>query len=92
MPDGSKGFSLMVVIAVEFTPIQLGYGFTLNGVGGVVGINRGMNVEYLRTGLKDGTLDSIRFPPDVAANAPKILGDLRRASRCRTTNTSSGRW
>ena len=79
MPDGSKGFSLIVVIAVEFNPIQLGYGFTLNGVGGLVGIHRGINVEYLRTGLKDGTLDSIRFPHDVAANAPKILGDLRNS-------------
>jgi Family of unknown function (DUF6603) len=77
MPDGSHGFSLIVVIAAEFNPIQLGYGFTLNGVGGLVGINRGLNVDFLRSGLKDGTLDSIRFPHDVAANAPRILSDLR---------------
>jgi hypothetical protein len=79
MPDGSQGFSLLVIIAAEFSPIQLGYGFTLNGVGGLVGINRGMNVDFLRAGLKDGTLDSIRFPKDVVANAPKIISDLRQA-------------
>jgi len=79
MPDGSQGFSLLVIIAAEFSPIQLGYGFTLNGVGGLVGINRGMNVDFLRSGLKDGTLDSIRFPHDVVANAPKIISDLRQA-------------
>ena len=79
MPDGSQGFSLLLIVAAEFSPIQLGYGFTLNGVGGLVGINRGMNVDFLRSGLKDGTLDSIRFPHDVVANAPKIISDLRQA-------------
>jgi hypothetical protein len=27
-------FSFVIVISAEFTPIQLGFGFTLNGVGG----------------------------------------------------------
>ena len=41
MPDGSKGFSLVVIIAAEgFPPIQLGFGFTLTGIGGLLGINR----------------------------------------------------
>jgi Family of unknown function (DUF6603) len=79
MPDGTKGFSLLVIVSAEFSPIQLGYGFTLNGVGGLVGINRGMNVDFIRSGLKDGTLDSIRFPHDIVANAPKIISDLRNA-------------
>ncbi|HXU05066.1 MAG TPA: DUF6603 domain-containing protein, partial [Polyangia bacterium] len=39
VPGG--GFSFVVVISTEFaTPIQLGLGFTLNGVGGMIGINR----------------------------------------------------
>jgi len=79
MPDGSKGFSFLVIVSAQFSPIQLGFGFTLLGVGGLVGINRGVNVEFLRAGLKDGTLDSVRFPKDVAANAPRIISDLRTA-------------
>ena len=35
MPDGSSGFSLLLIITGEFPPIQLGFGFTLNGVGGL---------------------------------------------------------
>ena len=36
MPDGSKGFSLVVIISAEgFAPIQLGFGFTLTGIGGL---------------------------------------------------------
>ena len=38
---GTEPFSLLVVLAAEFTPaIQLSFGFTLVGVGGLVGINR----------------------------------------------------
>ena len=46
MPDGSKGFSLLVIITAEFgTGIQLGFGFTLIGVGGLLGLNRTMNLR-----------------------------------------------
>src|SRR5205814_4644429 len=41
MPDGSKGFSLLIIITAEFgTGIQLGMGFVLVGVGGLLGVNR----------------------------------------------------
>ena len=40
-------FSFVIVISAEFTPIQLGFGFTLNGVGGLVGINRTVNSNEL---------------------------------------------
>ena len=41
MPDGGKGYSLVVIISAEgFTPIQLGFGFTLTGIGGLLAINR----------------------------------------------------
>lgn len=29
LPDGSPGFSLLIIITAEFSPIQLGFGFTL---------------------------------------------------------------
>ena len=77
MPDGSPGFSLMVLIAVEFAPpVQLGYGFTLNGLGGFLGINRTAAVEVLRTGLRAGTLGSVLFPKDPVNNAARIVSDL----------------
>ena len=39
-PDGQRGFSLLIIITAEFPPIQLGFGFTLIGVGGLLGLNR----------------------------------------------------
>ena len=78
MPDGSKGFSLVVIVTAEgFAPIQLGMGFTLTGIGGLLGINRTVSVDVLRGGLKNGTLGSIMFPPDPIRNAPQIVSDLR---------------
>ncbi|GAB3945961.1 hypothetical protein GCM10028805_15900 [Spirosoma harenae] len=78
MPDGSEGFSLLIIITAEFTPIQLGYGFTLNGVGGLLGLNRTYLIEELRKGVYDGSLNSILFPQNIVANATTIVSNLKR--------------
>ncbi|WP_297325003.1 DUF6603 domain-containing protein [Nitrosomonas sp.] len=78
MPDGSPGFSLLALVAVQFSPgIQLGYGFTLNGLGGLLGINRTVTVDALRSGLRNGTLGSILFPSDPNKNIARIISDLK---------------
>jgi len=77
MPDGSAGFSMLAVITAEFgSGIQLGLGFTLLAVGGVLGLNRGMNLQALSEGVQTGAIESVMFPRDVIANAPRILSDL----------------
>jgi hypothetical protein len=78
MPDGTKGFSLLIIITAEFgTGIQLGFGFTLLGVGGLIGLNRTMRLQPLIEGVRSGAINSIMFPQDVVANAPRIISDLR---------------
>ena len=79
MPDGSKGFSLLVIMTVEFSPgIQLGFGFTFLGIGGLLGLNRTVKLEVLAQGVRSGTLSNIMFPQgDIIANAPRIISDLR---------------
>jgi len=76
LPDGSKGFSFLFIITTDFPPIQLGFGFTLSGVGGLAGINRTMILDVLRNGLKNHILNSILFPPDPIRNAPQIISDV----------------
>ena len=79
MPDGSAGFSLLIVITAEFgTPLQLGFGFTLIGVGGLLGLNRTMRLDELAEGVRTGAVESVMFPQDVIANAPKIISDMKR--------------
>ncbi|MEU9160392.1 kelch repeat-containing protein [Streptomyces sp. NPDC048424] len=79
MPGDARGFSLLIVITTEFGGggIQLGYGFTLLAVGGLIGLNRGMDLDALGNGLRSGSIESVMFPKDVVANAPRILSDLR---------------
>jgi hypothetical protein len=78
LPNGQSGFSLLIVISSEFTPIQLGLGFKLIGVGGLLGLNRTVNLEPLRAGLRANTLSSILFPTDIIANADRIISDLKQ--------------
>ena len=77
-PDGTPGFSLLIILTADFGPgFQLGFGFTLNAVGGLVGLNRTMLFQPLMDAVRSGAIDSIMFPRDVVANAPKIISDLR---------------
>ena len=78
MPDGSKGFSLLIIITAEFgAGIQLGFGFKLMGVGGLLGLNRTMKLEKLAEGVRNGGINSVMFPQDVVANAQRIISDLK---------------
>ncbi|HKG46741.1 MAG TPA: DUF6603 domain-containing protein [Pyrinomonadaceae bacterium] len=78
MPDGSSGFSLLIIITAEFgTGLQLGYGFTLLAVGGLLGLNRTMALQPLMEGVRTGAINSVMFPQNVVANAPRIISDLR---------------
>ncbi|WP_295120259.1 DUF6603 domain-containing protein [uncultured Chitinophaga sp.] len=78
MPDGSKGFSMLIIITAEFgTGIQLGFGFVLLGVGGLLGLNRTMNLTALAEGVRTGGVNSVMFPQNIIENAPRIISDLR---------------
>jgi hypothetical protein len=75
LPDGSKGFSLIVILTAEFM-WPLGLGFTLTGLGLIIGIHRTFNETALQAGVKNHTLDNILFPKDPITNAPALLAAL----------------
>jgi hypothetical protein len=70
------GFSLLISISAEFAPIQLGYGFTLNGVGGLAAINRRLDTDAFLAGVRAGAVDSVLFPEDPIRNAQTIISNL----------------
>lgn len=76
LPDGRPGYSFLLIITAEFVPIQLGFGFTLNGVGGLIGINRGMQLEALAQGVRENTISYILFPSNPVADAPRIIANM----------------
>jgi hypothetical protein len=70
-------FALVVVMSVSFMPpLDLTFGFTLNAVGGVLGIEHRLDGDALSAGLTSGALDNIMFPADPVAAAPAILDTL----------------
>ncbi|MFD2788133.1 DUF6603 domain-containing protein [Hymenobacter rubripertinctus] len=73
LPDGTSATSFIALIRASFTPIQLGLGFTLNGIGGLVGVNRAANTDYLRGLLASGQLDQLLFPANVLDNPAAAL-------------------
>jgi hypothetical protein len=77
MPDGSSGYSFLLIITFTLPAIQLGLGFTLNRVGGLGGVNRTMNTDTLEAGFRAHTLGAIMFPADPIDNAPQIISDIR---------------
>jgi hypothetical protein len=78
MPDGSRGFALLILITAEFEPpLQLGWGFRLMGVGGLFGLNRTVDLQALSLGVRTGAASSVLFPVDPVANASRVLSDLR---------------
>lgn len=69
--------SFVAVMSVELNPaVELGLGFTLNGVGGILGHGVTIDTTPLAKGLKDGIIGRLLFPPDPVAAAPQILSTL----------------
>jgi hypothetical protein len=69
--------SLLVALSAHFTPaVELGLAFTLNAVGGIVGIGRAIDRAGLAAAVQSGHLDEVLFPDDPARAAPQILDTL----------------
>jgi hypothetical protein len=77
LPDGTPGFSFLIILTFDLPPVQLGFGFTLNGLGGLCGINRTMVTDALQAAVRAHHLDSILFPPDPVADAPQIISAIK---------------
>ena len=75
--DTDRKTSIIVVLGATFRPgVQLGWGLSLQGVGGIVGINRRADTDALRERLTSGAVGNILFADDPIRNAPVLLGDL----------------
>lgn len=78
LPAGGMPTSLLALLAAMFPypGIQLGFGFAIDAVGGLVGVNRRVDVERLRALVSDGHADRILFPGNAVERAQEITGSL----------------
>ncbi|MFE5909283.1 DUF6603 domain-containing protein [Streptomyces wedmorensis] len=83
--------SVLVALSAEFTPaIELGLAFTLNAVGGLVGIGRALDRAGLAAVVQSGHLEDLLFPADAAAAAPRILTTMGTVFPARAGSTVVG--
>ncbi|MFC0678067.1 DUF6603 domain-containing protein [Lysobacter korlensis] len=76
LPGGRSGYALLVLMRASFPPIQLGFGFALSSVGGLLALNRRVDVDALRDRMATGAAGRILAPEDPIRNAPVLLADL----------------
>jgi hypothetical protein len=74
-PSGKIAF--VMVLGIRFFPgLQIGFGFAITGIGGMVGLNRRADVDALRSRLVSGGASNVLFCEDPISNAPTLFGDL----------------
>ena len=80
LPVNGQPLSFVAIISVTFPfpGIQLGFGFSLNAVGGVVAINRRVDSPSLEAAVVDGSVNQLLFPIDPASHGPAIVATLGR--------------
>jgi hypothetical protein len=77
-PDGTKGFSLLVFLTVELgNPYPLGFGFFLQGVGGMLALHHTLDETATRAALPTGQLRNVLFPGDPVHHTTEVLHALQ---------------
>ncbi|MDF5753245.1 DUF6603 domain-containing protein [Spongiactinospora sp. TRM90649] len=66
--------SFIAILGATFPPpgIQIGFGFAVSGIGGVVGVNRRVDRDALLRAVENGTAAALLFPADPAAAADAV--------------------
>ncbi|WP_314502116.1 DUF6603 domain-containing protein [uncultured Microbacterium sp.] len=78
---GHSPTTFIAMLGVVFPPpgIQVGFGFALDAIGGLVGINHRIDAEALRQLVSDGHADRILFPDNIVERADEVIGALSAA-------------
>jgi hypothetical protein len=76
-PDGSDGWSLLLLIFGQFS-VHIAFGIFLNGIGGLIGLHHRVDLDQLTAGMKTGALDDVLFPENPIANAPRIINRYKQ--------------
>ena len=75
-PLPSPGYSFVLLVFADIPHIHLGYGFTLNAVGGIAALNRRLDTAALLAGIRQGGVQRILFPTDPVRDANTIVTSL----------------
>jgi hypothetical protein len=80
-PKSERGpLSFLVIMGATFPPpgVQIGFGFAITGMGGVVGINRRIDRDAMMRAVSDGTAAQLLFPSDPVGAGRSAIEALPR--------------
>lgn len=84
LEDDGGTFALFSLLSARFAPgLQFGFGFALSGVGGLIGINRGVDPGALQQQFRSGALTHALFGDDPIREATSVLATLGSVFRPR---------
>ncbi|MEO3389002.1 DUF6603 domain-containing protein [Mesorhizobium sp. CAU 1741] len=76
--DDAAAFVGVLGVRLPMPGVQIGFGFAVTGVGGVVGINRRADTDVLREQIVSGTSADILFCDDPARSGLSVVRQLPR--------------
>jgi hypothetical protein len=77
LPDGTPSF--LAVLGIAFIPpIELSFGFSLDRVGGLVGVNRTVDTDALAAAVRTGSAGNILFAVAPPVSPAAVAGDLEQ--------------
>lgn len=88
----SGAWSMFFALFIRLPSIQLGFGISLEGVGGIAGIHRTLDPEALLAAVRSGALGNVLFPENPIADAPVVIDTFRTLFPPRRDATSSDPW
>jgi hypothetical protein len=70
--------SFLIIMGATFPPpgVQIGFGFAITGMGGVVGVNRRIDRNALLRAVADGTAAQLLFPSDPVRAGQAAIGAM----------------
>src|SRR5262249_34482948 len=86
-PDRPPPHSLLVFLTARFPGIELGLGIALTGIGGLLALNRRLDIDAFAARFATGTAGRLLALDDPEVNAPLILADLGRCSHRPTASS-----
>ncbi len=76
LPGDPSGWAFYASLTATFPGIPIGFGFTLEGVGGLLALNRSLDAEALAAGLRTGAVDALLFPDDPVNNSLELAAQI----------------
>jgi hypothetical protein len=77
LPDGSSGLGLLLLLYADLPRFHIAFNIFFEGIGGVVGLQRGVDAEAVQAALASGQFDDLLFPANPIANATRIINRIR---------------